>query len=94
LMFPASFGCSPLLWVFVVRSIPARSTKDIIWMAASLCSSQWFVRISLTVKMQWDRLELWFNLVAAKCKFSFPKSKTRTASSAERTQISLRPSKQ
>jgi hypothetical protein len=71
LMFPVSFSRSPLLWVFVVRSTPARSTKDIMWMAALLGSSQWFVRISLTVKMQWDRLELSFNLVAAECKFSF-----------------------
>jgi hypothetical protein len=71
LMFPVSFSRSPWLWVFVIRSTPARSTKDIMWMAALLGSSQWFVRISLTVKMQWDRLELWFNLVAAKCKFSF-----------------------
>lgn len=93
LIFPASFSRSPRLCVLVVRSIPARSQNDIIFTAASVGSSQSFVRIILIVKTQWERLELWLSFVAAKCKFSLPNSNTRTASSAVLTQISFKPIK-
>lgn len=91
LMLPASLSRSPRLWVLVVRSMPAKSQKDIVLNAASFGSVLYFVLINLTVKRQWDRLELWLSLVAAKCRFSFPRSSTWKASSAERTHTSFRP---
>ena len=49
--------------------------------------------INLMVNMQWDREELWFNFVAAKCKFCFPISINLKASSAPVTLTSFNPIK-
>lgn len=51
------------------------------------------ILISLIVKMQCERDELWFSLVAAKWRFWRPISKSFQASSALRTLTSCRPIK-
>ena len=72
LIFELSLRRSPSLPVFFCRSEPAKSTRCSMEVRATLGEGASTMRTKEMVKMQWERLELWFNFVAALWRFFWP----------------------
>ena len=78
-MLELSLSRSPSLPVFFCLSEPAKSTRCSIEVRATFGDGASTIRTKEMVKMQWERLELWFNFVAALWRFFWPENRENYA---------------